>query len=71
VMNEAQLNDRLDRLYERLQWISDREARAAWIQGYGSNGEFDAERDRLITKLEDTLDELQKIGGTPRFHPPK
>ena len=66
-MNEAQLNDRLDRLYER----SDREARAACIQGYGSNCEFDAERDRLITKLEDTLDELQKIDGTPRFHPAK
>ena len=68
-MTEAELNGRLDRLYERLKWISDTEARAAWFQSYGSNGEFDAERERLITKLEDTLDELVKVGGAPTFRP--
>ncbi len=49
--------------------LSDTEERAVSFQSYGSNGEFDAERERLIAKLADTLDELIKIGGTPTFWP--
>jgi hypothetical protein len=56
-------------LNERLKWISETEARAVWVAGYGANGEFDAERERLITRMEETLDELERIGGSPQFHP--
>lgn len=68
-MTEAALNARLDRLNERLKWISDKEARAAWFASYGSNGEFDSERERLIGRMEETLDELENIGGAPKFRP--
>jgi hypothetical protein len=68
-MTEAELNDRLDRLHARLKWISDTEARAAWIKGYGSSGEFDAERERLIIAAEAVLDVLEKVGGSPRYKP--
>ena len=67
-MTEAELNDRLDALHGRLAWISDVEARAAWINGYGSHGEFDAERDKLIAAAEAVLDALGAIGGSPKFH---
>ena len=68
-MTEQQLNDRLDDIQARLQWIADTEARAAWIKGFGANGEFDDERTRLIDETDRVLNELQKAGGSPQFKP--
>lgn len=68
-MTEEELNLRLQGLHERLQWIADTEARAAWVGGYGAGGEFDGERERLIEKAERVLDELERVGGSPKFHP--
>lgn len=69
VMTEEKLNARLDSLAKRLQWITDTEARAAWVKGYGANGEFDEDRDRLIAQMEKVLDALEQINGSPKFHP--
>lgn len=66
-MNEDELNKRLDALYARLTWISDTEARAAWIRGYGANGEFDQERTKILTDAEDVLDQLVALGGGSKF----
>lgn len=69
-MTEDELYTRLDRLHARIQWIADTEARAAWAKGFGANGELDAERGRLLEQAEAVLDELEKIGGSPRIYPP-
>ncbi|WP_348656757.1 hypothetical protein [uncultured Sphingobium sp.] len=64
---EARLNASLDRIYHRLQWIADTEARAAWFNGFGANGELDSERERLIQQAESVLDQLEAMGGSPKF----
>ena len=64
---EAELNVRLQRIHERVAWIADTEARAAWVGGYGAKGEFDAERDSKISQAERVLDELAALGGSPKF----
>ncbi|MCG5486827.1 MAG: hypothetical protein KK482_24550 [Sinorhizobium meliloti] len=66
-MTEDELNKRLDALHARLTWISDTEGRAAWIQAYGANGEFDQERTKILTDAEDVLDQLVALGGGPKF----
>ncbi len=68
-MTEEQLNARLDALHARLAWISNTEARAAWVNGFGANGEFDPERTRIIDEADRILDELQAAGGSPKFKP--
>jgi hypothetical protein len=58
---EERLKERLSALDEKLQRISDREARAALIRGFGAEGEFENERDRLLALAEQILDELIKL----------
>lgn len=66
---EARLNARLDTIHQRLQWIADTEARAAWFQTFGANGEFDQQREKLIGDAEAVLDALEAINGTPGYRP--
>lgn len=66
-MTEDELNRRLDAIHARLAWISDAEARAAWIGGWAAQGWHNPERTRLIEQAEKVLDELEKIGGAPKF----
>ena len=68
-MTEEELNARLDAIHARLQWISDAEARAAWVNGLAARGILDTERERLIQETERVLDDLQAMGGSPRFKP--
>ncbi|WP_426020777.1 hypothetical protein [Brevundimonas sp. DWR2-3-1b1] len=68
-MTEDQLNARLDALGGRLAWISNTEARAAWVNGFGANGEFNEERTKIIDQAEQILDQLQAAGGSPQFKP--
>jgi len=51
----------------RLEWISEREGRAAWTGGYGANGEFDPERERLIVESDRLLNRLKALDGTLPF----
>lgn len=66
---EARLNDRLDFLHEQIAWIAYIARAAARSGWYGANGELDPARSRLIRHAEWVLDELRRIGGSPRFHP--
>lgn len=66
---EAFLNLLLDHIHARIAWICRAEADAAWVNGPAAHGLFDPERTRLIARAERVLDELERIGGSPRFHP--
>ncbi len=66
---EAALNARLDAIAQRLEWISNSEARSAWVQGLAARGLHEPERDQLIKETEDVLDKLQALGGSLKFHP--
>lgn len=68
-VREAQINQRLHHIHQRLEQIAAIEAKASLVRGRGSNGEFDPERQRLIDETERLLDELQAIGGSPKYHP--
>jgi hypothetical protein len=58
---ENELESRLLAVHKRLQWLADQEARAAWLNGYGANGEHEAERERLISSAESLVDEMDKL----------
>lgn len=66
---EAQINNRLGQIHRRLDDIAAIEANAARVGGYGSKGEFDLERQRLIEETDCLLDKLAAIGGTLPFEP--
>ncbi len=66
---EAQINNRLGQIHRRLAHIAAIETYAARVGGYGSKGEFDPERQRLIEESDRLLDELAEIGGTLPFEP--
>jgi len=68
-VREAQINNRLGQIHRRLGDISAIEAKAVLVGGYGSKGEFDPERQRLIEETDRLLDELAAIGGTLPFEP--
>ena len=66
-VREVQINDRLGQIHRRLADIAAIEVKAALVGGYGSKGEFDPERQRLIEETDRLLDELTAIGGTLPF----
>jgi hypothetical protein len=66
---ETQINNRLTQIHRRLAQIADIEAGAAAHGGYGANGEFDPERQRLIDETDALLNKLAAIGGSPKFQP--
>lgn len=70
-MTEDQLNKLLDNIHSHIEWIANKEARAAWVGGFGANGELDAQRKTLLIQAEDILKKLEAIGGSPKFHPKK
>lgn len=58
---EEQLNARLLQIQKRLEWISDEEARSAWVKGVAAKGHFEAERDRLLDETDSILDRLRGL----------
>jgi len=62
-LRNEELERRLGVIHQRLQWIADSEARAAWVGGYGARGEFLAERERLIARAEKVVDEMEQIAS--------
>lgn len=66
-VRETQINTRLEHIHRRLFRIAAIEAKAAPFKGLGSNGEFDPERQWLIEAIDQLLDELQRIAGSPKY----
>lgn len=66
---EAQIKNRLGQTHRRLTDIASIERNASLVGGYGSKGEFDPERQRLIEETDRLLDELAAVGGTLPFEP--
>jgi hypothetical protein len=56
---EEELEARLQKIHDRVQWMADREARAAWFNTYGARGEFWEEKKRLLDETDRILDELE------------
>ena len=47
----------IERLHKRLEWISEEEARSAMVGGAAAQGQFQPERDRIIKRTDEILDE--------------
>jgi len=63
---EEKLEFKLNQLHRRINWLADKEARAAWVKGIGANGEFYAEKMKLIDETDRVLEELAKLKNTDR-----
>jgi hypothetical protein len=61
---EAELERRLQHIHDRVQWMANAEARAAWVNGYGAKGEFWEEKKKLLDETDRILDELLGKAGT-------
>jgi transcription elongation GreA/GreB family factor len=60
---EEKLQFKLTQLHNKINWIADKEARAAWVKGVGANGEFFKEKMRLIDETDRVLAELMRINN--------
>jgi hypothetical protein len=49
---EKALQDRLTAIHKRVQWMANREAVAAWVNGFGANGEYWPEKERLLDETD-------------------
>lgn len=66
---EQALNKRLDAIHDRIKWIANAEEKAAWVNGIAAQGVHDPERERLLNETDRILDELTRLGGSPKFIP--
>ena len=57
--DEEVLLARLAAIHERVNWMADREAAAAWIRCPTSEGAFQPSKDALIAEAERILDKLE------------
>jgi hypothetical protein len=62
---EAEKFDRIQRrltvIHQRIQQIADMESKAAWVNGYGANGEFWPEKKALLDETDALLDKWEKL----------
>jgi len=56
---ELDLIDRLGRISQRINEIADVEARTALVRQWAAQGNLTAEKERLIQKAEEILDQLK------------
>ena len=55
---ELDLIDRLGRIRQRINEIADMEVRSTLVRGWAAQGNLIAERERLIQRAEEILDQL-------------
>jgi hypothetical protein len=55
--NYERFRAEIERLHKRLEWISEEEARSAMVGGVAAEGRFQPERDRIIKRTDEVLDE--------------
>ncbi len=58
--DKNQLWERLGAIHQRIQWMADEEAVAAWINGLAARGVFMEEKLRLLEEADHILDKIQK-----------
>jgi hypothetical protein len=59
MVDEAQIQARLTQIHNRIQWLADEEARAAWVKGAAADGRFWPEKLRLLDEADALLDKLE------------
>lgn len=59
MIDEAKIQARLTQIHDRIQWLADEEARAAWVKGAAADGRFWPEKLRLLDEAEALLDKLE------------
>ncbi|MDE0052224.1 MAG: hypothetical protein OXO52_20760 [Rhodospirillales bacterium] len=59
---EERLWNKMRQCRDRLQRIADEEARAARLRSGAADGRYEEERDRLIDKMDELLDQLEGLG---------
>lgn len=60
-LQEERLWNRMRQCRDRLQRIADAEARAALLRSGAADGRHEEERDRLIDKMDELLDQLEGL----------
>ncbi|WP_428929718.1 hypothetical protein [Marinibacterium sp. SX1] len=55
--DDEKFHAEIERLHKRLEWISEEEARSALVGGIAAQGSFQPERDRIIQRTDELLDE--------------
>jgi hypothetical protein len=55
--DEEKFRGEIERLHKRLEWISEEEARSSSVGGLAAQGYFQPERDRIIKRTDEVLDE--------------
>jgi len=60
---EKQLNDRLTKIHNRVQWIADAEARSTWVDGIVARGALTPEKMALLDETDRILDQLRELSG--------
>ncbi|MFC3179549.1 hypothetical protein [Cypionkella sinensis] len=59
MVDEAQIQARLTQIHNRIQWLADAEARAAWVNGAAADGRFWPEKLKLLDEADALLDKLE------------
>lgn len=59
MVDEAQIQARLTQIHNRIQWLADTEARAAWVNGAAADGRFWPEKLKLLDEADALLDKLE------------
>ncbi len=57
------LEARLLSIYQRVQWIADDALRSAWVNGAAAQGEYLAEKERLLEETDILLAQLESQAG--------
>jgi hypothetical protein len=56
---EQKLMERLEKIYNQVQWMADEEARSAWVKGHAASGTQAKAKEQLLDEAERILKELK------------
>lgn len=61
---EARLIARLGAIRERVEWMTDFEARSEWVGVRAAHGDLIVQKERLVEDVEHALNQIERIGPT-------
>lgn len=59
MIDEAEILARLTQIHDRIRWLADEEARAAWVKGAAADRRFWPEKIRPLEETDVLLDKLK------------